>query len=61
MLINIICFIKQFQLGAAPIPKSLTPSRIKENIEIFDFELTAEEMQLIKSVGNGQRTCLFPE
>ncbi|VEN39847.1 unnamed protein product [Callosobruchus maculatus] len=32
------------QLGVITIPKSVTKSRIEENIKIFDFELTPEEM-----------------
>jgi len=37
-------------MGFVPLPKSVTPSRIQENTEIFDFELTAEE---IKSLDTG--------
>ncbi|MCJ1344198.1 hypothetical protein MMC31_002401, partial [Peltigera leucophlebia] len=32
------------QKGFVPLPKSVTPSRIEENADVFDFELTAEEM-----------------
>ncbi|CAJ2506602.1 Uu.00g077880.m01.CDS01 [Anthostomella pinea] len=32
------------QKGCVPLPKSVTPSRIKANAELFDFELTGEEM-----------------
>lgn len=35
------------QHGFLPLPKSVTPSRIKENTELFDFELSEEEMKQI--------------
>ncbi|XP_050315938.1 aldo-keto reductase family 1 member B1-like [Anthonomus grandis grandis] len=38
------------QLGLVPIPKSSNPKRIKENLEIFDFELTSEEMSEIRAL-----------
>ncbi|PRO65063.1 aldo/keto reductase [Alkalicoccus urumqiensis] len=37
------------------IPKSVTPSRIKENIDVFDFELTDDEMEIIHNLDRGIR------
>ncbi|CEI82214.1 2,5-diketo-D-gluconic acid reductase [Oceanobacillus oncorhynchi subsp. incaldanensis] len=38
-----------YQLGAVAIPKSASPVRQKENISIFDFELSNEEMTIINN------------
>jgi diketogulonate reductase-like aldo/keto reductase len=39
------------QLGSIPIPKSATPSRQAENLHLFGFELTAEEVAAITALG----------
>lgn len=47
------------QNGIAIIPKTVTPSRLKENIDIFDFSLTPEETESIAKIGTGQRVAAF--
>jgi diketogulonate reductase-like aldo/keto reductase len=42
-----ICIRWSLQRGYLPLPKSVTPARIKENAEVFDFELSADDVQLI--------------
>lgn len=42
-----ICIRWSLQRGYLPLPKSVTPSRIKENTQVFDFELEAADVQLI--------------
>lgn len=43
------------QNGVITLPKSVRPDRIKENVDIFDFELTKEEMQSIDDLNQGFR------
>lgn len=32
-----------------PLPKSATPSRIEENADVYDFELTAADMESLST------------
>ncbi len=43
------------QHGLVTIPKSVTPARIKENFEIFDFSLSAEHMALLDGLNQNRR------
>lgn len=49
------------QQGRIVIPKSVTPSRIAENIDLFDFSLTDEELAAIDSLENDGRTGPHPD
>ena len=39
------------QLGSIPIPKSATPERQRQNLDVFGFELSADELAAITSLG----------
>jgi 2,5-diketo-D-gluconate reductase A len=44
------------QLGLIPIPKTSKPARMAENLDVFDFELTEDEMNELESLeGRGER------
>lgn len=47
------------QLGVVPIPKSSNEGRMKENLNIFDFELNADEVALMDTFHTGQRSVPF--
>jgi diketogulonate reductase-like aldo/keto reductase len=49
------------QLGNVVIPKSVTPERIRQNIELFDFELGEDDMKAITDLDRGQRVGPDPD
>ena len=44
----------QLQLGIVIIPKTVSPDRLKENIDVFDFELSAGDMQTLSHMDKAQ-------
>ncbi len=49
------------QLDNVVIPKSVTPSRIEENFQLFDFELAQDEMDRLAELDRGERTGPDPD
>jgi 2,5-diketo-D-gluconate reductase A len=49
------------QVGNVTIPKSVTPSRIKENIDVFDFELDDADLATFASLDRGTRFGADPD
>lgn len=43
------------QMGQIPLPKSKNPEHLRENLDIFDFELTDAEMAQIAALDTGTR------
>lgn len=45
-----ICIRWSLQKGFLPLPKSVTPSRIADNLKVFDFNLTEDDVRLISDL-----------
>lgn len=49
------------QQGRSVIPKSTKPERIAQNLDVFDFELAADELAAIDELDTGKRGGPEPE
>ncbi|MGN4127701.1 aldo/keto reductase [Lysinibacillus sphaericus] len=49
------------QHGVVTIPKTMTPARMTENLDVFDFSLTDEEMAKLDAINDGLRCGPDPE
>ena len=47
-----ICLRYSLEKGYIPLPKSVTPSRIESNIDVFDFSLDKEDIELLDNLPN---------
>ncbi len=56
-----VCLRWCLQKGPLPLPKSVTPGRIKENLELFDFVISDEDMAVIDKLECVGRTGSDPE
>ncbi|WP_290772662.1 aldo/keto reductase [Anaerofustis sp.] len=56
-----ICLRWVLQHNILPLPKSVTPNRIVENANIFDFNLTKEDMALIDNIPYCGGQCADPD
>ncbi len=56
-----LCLRFCLQHGIVPLPKSVNPERIRENGEIFDFEISSEDMERIDNLGEFGGSGLNPD
>lgn len=56
-----LCIRFVLQKGVLPLPKSVTKSRIKENAEVFDFNITDEDMKSIENIKEISRIGSHPD
>jgi 2,5-diketo-D-gluconate reductase A len=49
------------ELGNIVIPKASSPERLRENLDVFDFALDPEDLELIGSLETGRRTGRDPD
>ncbi|HEX4362080.1 MAG TPA: aldo/keto reductase [Pseudonocardia sp.] len=49
------------QIGNIVFPKSVNPARMRENINVFDFELSAEDVAVVEGLNRDQRNGPDPE
>lgn len=56
-----VCIRWALQNKVLPLPKSTTPHRIKENFEVFDFEISSSDMTAINQMENFGGSGLHPD
>ncbi|HZK20641.1 MAG TPA: aldo/keto reductase [Oscillospiraceae bacterium] len=56
-----LCIRFVLQKGVLPLPKSVTESRIKENAQVFDFNITDEDIKVIENIKGISRIGSHPD
>lgn len=56
-----VCLRWILQKGVLPLPKSITAGRIKENADIFDFEISPKDMELIDNIATCEGSGTDPD
>lgn len=56
-----VCIRYALQKGVVPLPKSVTPSRIADNMNVFDFSLTEKEISLLDSMPQIGYSGYYPD
>ena len=56
-----LCIRWCLQNGTLPLPKSVNPERIKENADVFDFEISKEDMQTINGLPDFAESGFHPD
>lgn len=56
-----VCIRWSLQNGLIPLPKSITPERIKQNFDVFDFEISEDDMNIIDNMKYCGGSGLHPD
>lgn len=56
-----LCIRWSLQNGFIPLPKSITPERIKQNFDVFDFEILKDDMDIIDNIPYCGGSGLHPD
>ena len=56
-----ICLRWELQNGIIPLPKTMSEERMKENLDIFDFEISKEDMEVLNTMEKCGASGLHPD
>lgn len=56
-----LCIRWSLQNGFIPLPKSITPERIRQNFDVFDFEILKDDMDIIDNIPYCGGSGLHPD